>query len=115
MGTITAVNPTQITATLAGGTDDDWDTNDAYSISQTAHVKANLLRRMLWDGNAGSTATISLPGNPIEQPPSQNIEGFVKGLNITTNMSFTVAELNAFNPNAAVIDVTVDFLQGDAM
>lgn len=32
-GTITANTPTTITATLSGGTDNDWDTGDAYTIA----------------------------------------------------------------------------------
>ena len=31
-GTITNVTATTVIATLAGGTDDDWDTNDVYRI-----------------------------------------------------------------------------------
>jgi hypothetical protein len=32
-GTVTANTATTITATLSGGTDDDWDTGDAYTLS----------------------------------------------------------------------------------
>ena len=35
-GTITAVTATTITATLAHGSDNDWDTDDAYTTTQTA-------------------------------------------------------------------------------
>ena len=114
-GTITNVYATQIAATLSGGTDNDWDNDDVYSISQTAHVKANLLRRMLWDGNAGSAASLSIPGDDDEQPPSQNLGGFVKGLHLTINNPMTITELDALNPNAGVIEVTVDFIVGDQM
>lgn len=115
-GTITAVTATTITVgSLTGGSDNKFQQNDAYSISQTAHVKANLLRRMLWDGNAGSQATLSIPGTDGEQPPSQNLSGFVKGLNVTINKSMTITELKALNPNAGVIDVTVDFITGTQM
>jgi hypothetical protein len=118
-GTITAVTATTVTATLSGGTDDDWDDNDEYEITQNATTKEQLLKRMIWDGNAGSNASLSIPGesSPLgatDLPTTQNMTGFITSLAITRDTSHAYSEYDTMDANTKIFDVTIDFMIGDA-
>jgi len=78
-GTITANTKTTITATLSGGTDDDWDAGDSYSIdNSTAKI------RYLDTGNALTGLTQAQNGDNFSCPMIHGAISYVKGQSTLT-------------------------------
>ena len=97
-GVITAFTATTITTTLAGGTDDDWDTNDEYSIDKTvSHQSAGAVEvrkvrivtdldcYVRFDGDASSTAfTCRLNAGEALNEDDVRVVSRISFINVTT-------------------------------
>jgi len=86
-GTITANTATTITATLAGGTDNDWDTNDNYIINADLPVD----EPVTISRGAGTTATVTHTGHGM------NTNEYIKLAGIT----------NAEEDNSGAFQITI--------
>ncbi len=99
-GVITALTATTITvAALAGGTDDDWDTNDTYSIDKTVShtgARATEIRKLRittdldvylrYDGDAASTQhTIRINAGESINDDALRIVSRISFINVTTS------------------------------
>jgi hypothetical protein len=114
-GTITAVTATTITVDdLTGGTGNNFEQNDVCTVTQTANVKAQLLRRMSWDGNAGSSAYLSVPGSDSDLPPSQSLQGVIRNLEVNKIGDLPYSEMDSKGEGIKIYDVSFEFIVGDA-
>jgi len=100
-GQVAGVAPTQITLVLAGGTDNDFDTGDAYSITQTGSASALSGGCTLFGGTAGIAwieqalatvagqtyrVTFDVSGNPV----SVQVGSTSRGADLLAELSYPV-------------------------
>jgi len=99
-GVITAYTPTTITATLQGGTQNDWDTNEAYLIGDPSLAVSEISKMRVI---AEEEVTVATAGTPVT--PTANVAA--KAVRVVNNNAIPIVVVGG-----ALIDAVTSPMKG---